>query len=110
MNSDDDSKPSPTGAGKYKDLISQFITGKISAPDFQKAYIARFKQDDDIELGSEFDILEYLFTSADGYVQDPETRRYLRAKYPDFRKAGQGLDDDELRNEAREAYRQLFGN
>lgn len=105
----DDKKPIPAGAGKYKELISQFITGNISAPEFQSAYIAMFKRDDDIELGSEFDVLEYLFTSADGYVQDPEARSYLRAKYHDFRKAGQGLDDDELRNEAREAYRQLFG-
>jgi hypothetical protein len=95
-------------AEKYRNLIYEFMNGDISAADFQTRYMRMFKQDDDIELGEEFDILEYLFTSADGYVEDPEARSYLREKYPAFRAAGQGLNEDELRAEAREAYRQLF--
>ena len=96
------------GAAKYKSLISRFIDGEISASDFQDRYLKMFKQDADVELGDEFDTLEYLFTSADGYVADAEARSYLRAKYPNFHEAGQGLDDEELRAEAREAYRKLF--
>jgi hypothetical protein len=104
-----DGASAPKGIAKYKTLISHFINGQISASDFQNSYLKMFKNEEDIELGDEFDILEYLFTSADGYVADPESRSYLRAKYPEFRKYGQGLDDEELRADAREAYRQLFG-
>lgn len=104
----DGKSPASAGAEKYRGLISRFINGDISAADFKSCYLKKFKQDDDIDLGEEFEILEYLFTSADGYVEDPETRSYLRAKYPNFREAGQGLDDEDLLAEAREAYRQLF--
>ncbi len=54
------------------------------------------------------DILQYLFTSADGYVADPEARRAILAENPELRKYGQGLDDEELRADARETYQRLF--
>lgn len=56
-----------------------------------------------------FDILQGLFRSADGYVADPELREELLASHPELRKYSQGLDDEELREAAREAYLQLFG-
>lgn len=99
----------PEGAAKYKSLIDQFINGQISAYDFQSFYLTRFKNEEEMIGGDEFDILEYLFTSADGYVADPELRSRILAENPDARKYGQGLDDEELRADAREAYRKLFG-
>lgn len=101
--------PASQNARKYKSLISQFINGQISASEFQTTYLQAFKTSEDMLGQDEFDILEYLFTSADGYVADPESRRELLAERPELRKYGQGLDDEELRADARDAYRQLFG-
>lgn len=101
--------PASANARKYKNLISQFINGQITASEFQSAYIQAFKTSEDKLGQDEFDILQYLFTSADGYVADPESRKQLLAAYPELRKYGHGLDDEELRADAREAYRQLFG-
>jgi Bacterial self-protective colicin-like immunity/Barstar (barnase inhibitor) len=98
----------PKGAAKYKSLIAQFINHQISASDFQTSYLKNFKNEEEMTGGDEFDILEYLFTSADGYVADPESRRNLLAENPNLRIYGQGLDDEELRADAREAYRQLY--
>jgi Bacterial self-protective colicin-like immunity len=99
----------PKGGAKYKTLISQFINYEISASEFQSCYLKAFKNEEEMIGGEEFDILEYLFTSADGYVADPESRRNLLVEHPEWRKAGQGLDDEELRACARNAYRQLYG-
>jgi len=101
--------PPSENARKYQSLISQFINGQISASEFQSSYLQAFKTSEDMLGQDEFDILQYLFTSADGYVADPESRRQLLAERPELRKYGQGLDDEELRTDAREAYRQLFG-
>jgi hypothetical protein len=99
----------PKWRSKYKSLISQFVNHQISAADFESAYLKMFKNEEEIIGGEEFDILEYLFTSADGYVADPELRSRILAENPNARKYGQGLDDEELRADAREAYRKLFG-
>jgi hypothetical protein len=103
-----DSASAPEGIAKYKSLISQFIKGQVSALDFQTSYLRMFKNEEDIDIGAEFDILEELFTDTDDYVADPELRSYLRAKDPEFRKYVQALDDEELRVRAREAYRKLY--
>ncbi len=101
--------PASDSAEKYRSLISRFIDGQISAATFQDTYIQAFKTSEDRLGQDEFDILQYLFTSADGYVADPESRRQILAETPQLRKYGQGLDDDELRADARDAYRKLFG-
>jgi hypothetical protein len=104
-----DDASAPKWRSKYKSLISQFVNHQISAADFESAYLKMFKNEEEIIGGEEFDILEYLFTSADGYVADPELRSRILAENPNARKYGQGLDDEELRADAREAYRKLFG-
>ena len=98
----------PASIAKYKSLISKFIEGGLSAPEFQDAYLTMFQNEEHIENKEVFDVLQYLFTSADGYVADPELRSRILAENPDLRRYGQGLDDEELRADAREAYRQLF--
>lgn len=105
-----DGAPTPKAPiAKYGCLIYQFINDQISASDFASQYLRMFKAEKNIIGGDGFDVLEYLFTSADGHVADPELHRRILAENPDFRKYGQGLDDEELRADAREAYRQLFG-
>lgn len=105
-----DRESSLNGIEKYKKLISQFINREISASDFQSSFLKMFKNELDLIEGDEFDILQYLFTSADGYVADPELRSRMLAENPDLRKYGQALDEEELRADAREAYRKLFGH
>ena len=94
---------------KYKMLIYRFINREISASEFESRYLKMFKNETEIFGEHVFDILEDLFTSADGYVADPERRKELLAADPELRKYGQGLDDDELRADALKAYQQLFG-
>jgi hypothetical protein len=90
------------GRAKFKGLISRFINGQIAAEDFQTSYLRMFKNEADVDIGAEFDILEELFTDTDDYVMDPELRSYLRGKHPEFRKYVQALDEEELRVRARE--------
>jgi hypothetical protein len=90
---------------KYRELISSFCNGQISAQEFQSSYLKMFKNDQDYSLNEdEFDILETLFTDADAYSADPEYREYVHTKYPEF----PALDDEELRDRAREAYQKLY--
>jgi Bacterial self-protective colicin-like immunity len=82
---------------KYKELISSFINGQISAQEFETFYLKLFQYDTNQVPGIEFNILEELFFDVDDYAADPELRE----------RAG-GLDDEELRTRAREAYRKLY--
>lgn len=82
---------------KYKDLISRFINGQISAQEFEDSYLPLFKKDTSQVRSVEFEILDGLFADVDEYVADPELRK----------RAG-GLNDEELRTRAREAYRKLY--
>jgi Bacterial self-protective colicin-like immunity len=82
---------------RYKELISRFINGQISGEEFQTSYLPLFKTDKTPVPSKEFDILDGLFADTDDYTSDPELRE----------RAG-GLDDEELRTRAREAYRKLY--
>jgi hypothetical protein len=82
---------------KYRGLISRLINHQISAQEFQSSYFMVFKNDQDQIPGPEFKILDKLFADVDDYTADPELRK----------RAG-GLDDEELRSRAREAYRKLY--
>jgi hypothetical protein len=82
---------------RYAELISRFVDGQISAPEFETAYLTLFKNDKDQVPGREFNILDGLFADVDDYTADPELRE----------RAG-GMDDEQLRSSAREAYRKLY--
>ena len=82
---------------KYAGLISRFVDGKISAQEFQHAYLSTFKNDNAQVRGPAFNVLDRLFADADDYVADPELRK----------RAG-GLDDEELRSRAHNAYQKLY--
>ena len=84
---------------KYRDLIADFVGGRVSAPNFESAYLQVFKTDKDQVPSREFDVLEKLFFAIDDYIADPELRE----------KVG-GLSDGELRARAEETYSLLYGN
>ncbi|MBY8863982.1 hypothetical protein K7711_46495 [Nocardia sp. CA2R105] len=80
----------------YLELIGQFVDGNLSAENFESAFLSRFKNETTHFTDDAFNILDGLFGDVDDYVSDPE----LRAE------AG-GLDDEQLRTCARNAYTAL---
>jgi hypothetical protein len=84
---------------KYRDLIADFVGGRVPAQNFESAYLQVFKTDKDQVPSREFDVLEKLFFAIDDYIADPELRE----------KVG-GLNDDELRARAEATYSLLYGN
>lgn len=80
----------------YLELIEQFVDGQISAERFEAVFLPKFKNETTRLPDNAFNVLDGLFADVDDYVSDPE----LRAD------AG-GLDDDQLRTCARNAYRDL---
>ncbi|WP_428342354.1 colicin immunity domain-containing protein [Mycobacterium sp.] len=94
-----DSTATARMVAKYRDLISDFTSNRLSAQSFESRYLQIFKTDTDQVPSNEFDLLEKLFFAVDDYVADPELRE----------KVG-GLDDDQLRDRAEEAYSQLYGS
>jgi hypothetical protein len=83
----------------YRPIMARFLAGESTAEDFEREYLAVFKNDADQVLGDEFDVLDGLFADVDEYVADPR----LRARVG-------GLGDDELRERMRAAYQRLFGS
>lgn len=81
----------------YRDLIRRFVIGDISAEEFERDYLARFKDDPNQVIGEEFDILDELFADVDDYVSDPT-----------LRESTGGISGEELRARARDAYARLF--
>ncbi|MGA8126314.1 MAG: colicin immunity domain-containing protein [Mycobacterium sp.] len=94
-----DSTATARMVAKYRDLISDFIGGRVSAHNFESTYLQVFKTDKDQVPGREFNVLENLFSAVDDYVADPELRKKVS-----------GLGDDELRTSAKEAYAELYEN
>ena len=82
----------------YKPIIERFVAGEISATQFEDEFLTYFKADSNQVPGGDFDVLDALFADVDEYVDDPT----LRAEVG-------GLDENELRNRAREAFRRLYG-
>jgi hypothetical protein len=81
----------------YRDLIRRFVIGDISADEFERDYLARFKDDPNQVIGEQFDILDELFADVDDYVSDPT-----------LRESTGGISGEELRARARDAYARLF--
>jgi len=83
---------------RYKPMLERFISGESSADEFETRFLSYFKSDKNQVVGDEFDVLDRLFADVDEYVGDP-----------DLRAAGRGIDENELRSRARQAYVRLFG-
>ena len=81
----------------YRDLLRSFVIGDISAVEFEKGYLTRFKDDQNQVAGEEFDILDELFADVDDYVSDPTVQE----------RTG-GISGEELKPRARDTYVRLF--
>ncbi len=81
----------------YEPLLRAFVSGELSADNFEAAYLAKFKQDRSQVPGPEFEVLDGLFADVDDYVADAVLRE----------RAG-GLDAEQLRDRARAAYTRLY--
>ena len=85
---------------KYRELIRQFVSGEISADDFEDRYIKLWylALDDFLaQISSEAKIISDLFLEVDAYSNDPET---LGTEYC--------TTAEELRESARKALNELL--
>lgn len=83
----------------YQGMIRRFIAGETPANQFESEFLQYFKSDTKQVSSDEFDILDELFANVDEYVEDPQ----LRA-------ATGGIDSEELRRRAQEAYQLLYSD
>lgn len=81
----------------YEPLIREFVSGELTADQFETGYLAEFKRDRGQTPGPEFEALDGLFADVDDYVADADLRR----------RAG-GLDEEQLRDRARVVYERLY--
>jgi hypothetical protein len=57
----------------YARLIEDFVSGKITGPEFETAYLRLFKNDPVSHGESAFMILDRLFSDVDEYFDDPDS-------------------------------------
>ncbi len=75
----------------YISLITQFVSGEITASQFEASYLEMTR-----ELPEDaYDVLNDLFSNVDAYCGDPELRD------------DDDLDDEELLNSAKQALKKL---
>lgn len=86
------------GIAGYIDLISRFEAGQITAPQFEREYLTRFKNDKVAYSDDVFEILNELFYAVDDYVENPAIRT-----------SPEDLDEDQLRERAATALHNLRG-
>lgn len=79
----------------YISLITQFVTGKIMASQFEASYLEMFKNETRELPEDAYDVLNDLFSNVDAYCGDPELRD------------DDDLDDEELLNSAKQALKKL---
>ena len=82
---------------KYILLITQFVIGEITAPQFENRYLEVFKKETDQLPEYVYDALNKLFSDVDSYCADPGLRD------------DEDLDDNELLACAKEALESLKG-
>jgi len=56
----------------YITMIESFVSGKINGDEFEKQYLEAFKNDNELQVGEEFMVLDALFADVDSYCGDPE--------------------------------------
>lgn len=59
---------------KYILLITQFVTGEITAPQFEVLYLNMFKNELEIFSEKNYALLNELFFNVDAYCSDPSLR------------------------------------
>ena len=59
---------------KYKVLLNQFVSGEVSAPHFEAAFLEMFKNESSIFPEDIYDVLNNLFIDVDAYCGDESLR------------------------------------
>ena len=59
---------------KYVMLISNFVTGKIPADEFENSYMRMFKNESEFFSDSGFNILNDLFFDVESYCSNPDLK------------------------------------
>lgn len=77
--------------GEYMLLLQQFLNGSLSVDEFQKTYLARFKNEEPMNEKL-FELLDELFADLDSFTSDAK----LLARKPGFY-----IDESALRNRVR---------
>ncbi len=80
---------------KYILLLSQFVTGEITASKFGTQYLELFKNETESFSEDTYDVLNNLFSDADAYCEDPSLRD------------DEDLNDDELLASVKKALEKL---
>lgn len=80
---------------KYILLITQFVLGEITAPQFEDRYLVMFRNETDQFPEHVYKVLNKLFTDVDSYCGDPDLRD------------DEDLDDGGLQSCAKEALTRL---
>lgn len=80
---------------KYIFLITRFVTGEITAVQFEASYLKMFKNESMILPEETYDVLNELFLCVDEYCNDPDLRDE------------EDLGDSELLESAKEALSKL---
>jgi hypothetical protein len=83
MRTSSDDTPDPS---LYVRLMDDFIANRMSAPEFQKAYLSALQDEQRIFGDEVFSAIQELFEDADAYVA-----------YPELRTEPEDLDDEQLR-------------
>ena len=83
----------------YINLINSFMSGNISANEFEKEYLELFKNDEKlIDCSNEvYEILDTLFYAVDSYCSDPDLQNQL----------ADSLNSDQLLDAAKNALHRL---
>lgn len=82
----------------YGLLLQGFLTGTMSAVDFQRAYLDRFKNESRKLDDALFEVLDELFGDVDAFVADPNLLANLDVENPGFY-----LDEKALRKKVSQA-------
>jgi len=80
---------------KYAVLIERFVSGEISASEFEVSYLDAFKNEDFGFDQDVYEILNFLFSDVDAYCSDPDLRD------------NDDLDEEQLLNSAKKALIEL---
>lgn len=87
---------------KYVNIISDFISGKVTVAQFEELFLRTFKNENknlDIEI---YDILNKLFSDIDAYCGDPGIANYNKSD------PFHDIDEKELLNNAQIALKKLL--
>lgn len=81
---------------KYTLLITQFVAGELTAPQFEVSYLDMFKNESEVFPECVYVVLNELFFYVDAYCSDPDLRDE------------EDVDDQELLERAKQALAKLI--